>query len=125
MNKLTPVLYVDAIERCLDFWVRRLGFEKAMELPVDDRLGFVILTKGAVEVMIQSRACVRMDVPALADMPSCTTLYIEVPNLAAIIRALDGVPVMVPRRTAPYGADEIFVREPGGNVVAFAEHKAQ
>jgi hypothetical protein len=28
--------------------------------------------------------------------------------------------VVVPRRVAPYGAHEVFVREPGGHIVGFA-----
>ena len=30
--------------------------------------------------------------------------------------------VVVPRRQTFYGADEIGVREPGGNLVMFAQH---
>ena len=33
VQKLTPVLVVDAIEPCLSFWVDRLGFEKTVEVP--------------------------------------------------------------------------------------------
>jgi len=30
---------------------------------------------------------------------------------------------VIPRRTTFYGADELIVREPGGNVVTFAQFK--
>jgi hypothetical protein len=43
------------VEDCLPFWVDRLGFEKTVEVPDDDRLGFVIIERGAVEVMLQSQ----------------------------------------------------------------------
>lgn len=125
MNKLSPVLFVEAIEPCLGFWVDRLGFAKTFDMPEGARLGFAILVKDGVEIMYQSRASVRADNPAMADMPSCTALYVEVQNLAEIIQRLEGIPVVTPRRTTPYGADEIFVREPGGNVIGFAEHKTQ
>ena len=48
MKKLAPVLVVDRIEPCLPFWVDRLGFEKTVEVPESDRLGFVILASGPV-----------------------------------------------------------------------------
>src|SRR5690606_17599748 len=69
MKKLTPVLYVEEIEPCLPFWIDRLGFEKTVEIPEGDRLGFVILKKGDVELMYQTRESVQRDVPALAATP--------------------------------------------------------
>lgn len=120
-RKLSPVLIVDAIEPCLPFWTDRLGFAKVVEVPEGNRLGFVILTRDGVEVMYQSRDSVRNDIPALADTPPGATLYIEVSDVAAVERAVEGTEVVVPRRQTFYGADEIGVREPGGNVVLFAQ----
>jgi hypothetical protein len=122
MARLAPVMFVDAIEPCLDFWTR-LGFERTVEVPEGSRLGFVLLVKDAVEVMYQSRASVKNDVPALADMPSCTALYIDVDDLDALTTKLGDAPVVVPRRTAFYGAEEIGVRDPAGNVVLFSMKK--
>lgn len=122
MQKLSPVLYVDAIEPALPFWVDRLGFEKTAEVPQGERLGFVILQKGGVEIMYQTRESVQKDVPALADTPmGGTLLFIEVEDLDAVERALEGADIVFPRRTTFYGAQEIGVREPGGNAVTFAQ----
>ena len=123
MKKLTPVLVVERIEPCLRFWIERLGFQKTVEVPEEDRLGFVILTIGNIEVMYQSRASVAKDVPALATQsgPSSTILYIEVEKLDFVIQALKGIDLVVPKRKTFYGATEIGVREPGGTVVVFAE----
>ena len=121
MNKLTPVLFVPEIEPCLKFWVERLDFQKTVEVPEGNKLGFVILARDSVEVMYQSRASVAKDVPSLANAPSSSFLYVEVRGLDDIIKKLEGVEVVVPVRKTFYGAREIAVREPGGNVVAFAE----
>ena len=122
MKKLTPVLYVEEIEPALPFWVDRLGFEKTVEVPEGDRLGFVILQKGGVEIMYQTRHSVQNDIPALAGQPMRGSfLFIEVEDLDAVARALDGVEPVVPRRKTFYGADELIVREPAGNVVTFAQ----
>ena len=121
-RKLSPVLIVDAIEPCLRFWTERLGFAKAVEVPEGNRLGFVILVKDGVEVMYQSRESVRNDIPALADTPAGSSLYIEVSDIDAVERAVKGIELVVPRRQTFYGADEIGVREPGGNLVMFAQH---
>jgi uncharacterized glyoxalase superfamily protein PhnB len=124
LKKLTPVLFVEAIEPCLPFWVERLGFEKTVEVPQGDRLGFVILARDEVEVMLQTRASVAEDVPALAGEPQRSFLYVEVADLEPILERLKGADVVIPKRTTPYGATEIGARDPAGNVVLFA-HFAQ
>lgn len=121
MKKLSPVLYVDAIEPSLPFWVDRLGFELTVEVPEGDRLGFVILKKNDVEIMYQTTESVRNDVPELADsVTGGSFLFIEVDDLDAVESALDGIELVVPRRKTFYGADELILREPAGNVVTFA-----
>jgi len=120
MQSLTPILLVDAIEPCLDFW-KRLGFAVTVEVLEGDALGFVILKNGPVDVMYQTRASVLKDVPALADFPSSSILYIDVTNIDEVIAAVSDAPVLVPKRTTFYGATEYTVRDPGGNAVGFAE----
>ena len=129
VRKLSPVLFVDAIEPCLPFWIDRLGFEKTVEVPEENALGFVLLVKDGVEIMYQSWASVRKDVPAVAEGSDAggrrsMALFIEVADVAAVEKAVRGAPgidVVVPRRKTFYGTDEIGVREPGGNVVIFAQ----
>ena len=125
MKKLTPAMFVEKIEPCLPFWVDRLGFQKTVEVPEGDALGFVILARDNVEVMLQSRASVAKDVPALAADPSRSFLYVEVDELAPILERLQGAEIVVPVRKTFYGATEIAVRDPAGNVVAFAEFAEQ
>jgi catechol 2,3-dioxygenase-like lactoylglutathione lyase family enzyme len=122
MNKLTPNLIVASIEACLPFWVDRLHFEKTVEVPEGGRLGFVILRLGPIELMLQSRASLAKDVPALADEPGRSVLYLEVADLAPIRQALEGWPRVAPERTTFYGAREIIVRDPDGHVVFFSAH---
>lgn len=121
-NQLTPVLLVEAIEPCLPFWIDRLGFEKTAEVPHGHALGFVILKRDQVEVMYQTRTSVQDDIAPLASAPmQGSFLFIGVADLDAIEQALSGVEPVVPRRKTFYGADELIVREPAGNVVTFAE----
>jgi hypothetical protein len=122
MKKLSPVLLVDAVEPALPFW-ERLGFRRTAEVPHGDALGFVILEKDGVEVMYQSWESAIEDVSAYASERGThrTALFIEVSDLDAVARAVEGAPVVVPRRQTFYGMDEIGVREPGGSVVMFAQ----
>ena len=125
LQRLTPVLVVDAIEPALAFWMDRLDFQKTAEVPHDGRLGFVILERDGVQIMYQTRASAAADVPPLADTPARGTfLFLEVDDLDAIAGILTDVKPVVPRRRTFYGADELIVREPGGNVVTFAQFGA-
>ena len=122
LTSLTPVLLVEAIEPVLAFWVDRLGFKKTVEVPHEDRLGFVILERDAVKVMYQTRASMSADIPPLAGGPQRGSfLYIDVDDLDAIARALQGITPVIPRRKTFYGAEELIVREPAGNPVTFAK----
>lgn len=121
-NRATPVLYVEDIEPCIPFWTERLGFENTGEVAHGDRLGFVMMEKEDVEVMYQSRTSLEDDLPEAADAETGGAfLFVEVDDLDAVERALDGVEPLVPRRQTFYGTDELIVREPGGNTVTFAE----
>jgi uncharacterized glyoxalase superfamily protein PhnB len=124
MQSLTPILMVDAIEPCLEFW-KRLGFAVTVQVPDGDVVGFVILNNGPVEVMYQTRASAAKDVPAMADFPSSSILYIHVTNIDEVIGAVSGAPVLIPKRTTFYGATEYAVREPGGNAISFSEVRAR
>ena len=123
IQSITPVLMVEEIEPCLKFWVERLGFEKIAEVPEGQKLGFVLLKKNSIELMLQSYASVAKDVPAMADEArrSKAHLYVRVAKLDEVIARLQGVPVTVPERKTFYGAREYGVREPGGHQVLFAE----
>jgi uncharacterized glyoxalase superfamily protein PhnB len=123
-----PVLVVAAVEPSLAFWEDRLGFTRVAEVPHGDRLGFAMLVKDAVEVMLQSEASVRDDMGAalgerLAGLS--TAFYMRVSDLDAVITALGDYPVALPRRMTFYGADEIGVYEPGGHLVVFARPPAE
>ena len=123
LRKASAVLIVAAVEPSLDFWQRRLGLALIAQVPHGEGIGFALLQGGGIEVMLQSEASVRADAaPAMLAQfhGDKSYLYIEVGDLDAIARALDGAEVVMPRRTTFYGAEEIGYREPGGHFVTFA-----
>jgi catechol 2,3-dioxygenase-like lactoylglutathione lyase family enzyme len=124
--KITPVLVVEEIERSLPFWVERMGFSKAVEVPEGDRLGFVILTRDGAELMLQTLTSVRNDTPQLAPQGRANdaSLFIEVDNFEDVLRRLQTYEILLPERVAFYGMREIGVREPNGYAVIFAARAA-
>ncbi|HMJ61378.1 MAG TPA: VOC family protein [Bryobacteraceae bacterium] len=121
--KITPVLLVDNIESSLPFWTERIGFEKIIEVPEGERLGFVILAKEGAEVMLQTMESVRKDEPKFADATASrvTSLFIEVKDFEDVLRRLRGYPIAMEERTTFYGMREIGVFDPGGHIVMFAK----
>ena len=124
LGRLTPVLVVDVVEPCVAFWTERLGFVAENQVPGDDgKLVFASVKKGEIEVMYQTRASVIAERPdAAREMTGhSTVLFISTDDLDAVERAVAGAPVVSPRHTTFYGSTEVYVREPGGNTVGFAQ----
>lgn len=124
LKQLTPVLIVKAVEPCLGFWTGGLGFTKTTEVPgPDGKLMFVILQRDAVEIMYQTRASVVEDNPAIGKSLDghSIALFITVDDLDAVEKAVAGAPVQKARHKTFYGSEEIYVMEPGGNTVGFAQ----
>jgi hypothetical protein len=122
--KITPVLVVPTIEPLLPLW-EALGFSRTAEVPHEGRLGFVILARENVEVMLQTIDSVRADEPRVLEGTTpigAASLFIEVDDLDATVAKLPaGTDVFVERRTTPYGATETFIRDGAGNVVILAQ----
>ena len=65
--RLTPVRIVEGVEPCLSFWVDRLGFKAANQVPgPDGKLVFASVEREGIEVMYQTRASVLAESPGMA-----------------------------------------------------------
>jgi hypothetical protein len=121
IQKATPLLRVERVEPSLPFWVDRLGFQKVTEVMEGDSIGFAILSKGHVEIMLQSRASLAKDLPMLSvGAMAPAVVYMGVTNLEEIASKLAPSEIVVQKRTTYYGMEEIWAREPGGHVIGFA-----
>lgn len=121
--KLTPVLLVESVEESLAFWVERMGWQKAVDVPDGDVIGFAILTNEDSELMLQTFASAAKDGPQFVAGSGRhrSSLFIEVGDWANTIERLEGFEVAMPERTTFYGMREIGVFQPGGPVVIFAK----
>lgn len=126
LKQLTPVMVVDRVEPGIAFWVERLGFTVRNSVPAEDgSLIFASADRDGIEVMYQTRASVVADAPALAKELTghSVTLFIAVNDIDEVERAMAGAPVLKARHETFYGTTELYVREPGGNAVGFAQFK--
>jgi len=129
---VTPVLMVDAIEPVLELWERRVGLPRIASVEHDGRLGFAMYAGEGWSLMYQTWASALDDIGA--ESPAARqaieamhgdrqTVFVKVSDLAAIERALAGVPLLMPRRTTFYGATEIGIEDPAGHLITFAQFK--
>ncbi|HEY4671328.1 MAG TPA: VOC family protein [Gemmatimonadaceae bacterium] len=124
LKQLTPVLIVDAVEPCIKFWTDRLGFTVNNQVPdTDGKLIFASVEKAGIEIMYQTRASVLSEDPGAArDLTGhSVALFITVSDLDSVEKSLSGAPVVKARHDTFYGSTEIYVKEPGGNTVGFAQ----
>jgi uncharacterized glyoxalase superfamily protein PhnB len=123
LRRLTPILSVESIEPVVPFWMA-LGWEPLNPMEVDGRIAFIAFRKDGQEIHYQTVAHIEEQIPGASDMLTGSTalLYLTVDDLDLVINALGSdVPVVIPRRSTPWGADEIYVREPGGHLIGFAK----
>ncbi len=124
VKHLTPVLVVDRVEPCIEFWVERLGFQTANQIPgPDGTLAFASVRSNDVEIMYQTRASALTDwTGEMGELAGhSTALFITVDDLDRIEQAVAGAPLVRARHKTFYGSTELYVREPGGNLVGFAQ----
>lgn len=124
LERLTPVLIVEQVEPSIGFWIGKFGFTLIHEVRAPDgTLIFASLGKDAIEVMYQTRASVLDERPeAAAEIDGrSVVLFLHVADLDTVERAVADAPLVRARHRTFYGSSEIYVREPGGHVVGFAQ----
>jgi hypothetical protein len=74
-------------------------------------------------VMLQTRASISADLPVITKKFSgCNVLlYADVDSLNQVENSIKNAEVIVPRRKTSYGASEIWIKEPSGTIIGFAE----
>lgn len=124
IDKSTPILHVERVEPSVEFWTERFGFKKTIEVPEGDHTGFAAVSNGAVELMFQTYSGMKADASnplAKAAEQGPSFIFMEVPDINAIIEAAKGAEIIQGLHETPYGAKEIIVKEPGGHFVIFSQ----
>ncbi|MBN1567142.1 MAG: VOC family protein [Acidobacteria bacterium] len=133
-KKLTANIIVSNVNGILDFYEKILGFSLVMAVPegsqqvvtVRDKttlLGFAIIRRDDVELMLQSRKSLANELPSFAGSPVGTsfTLYIQTDDIEALYKGIkDKSAIIEDLHTTFYGAREFCIRDSGSNVLTFA-----
>ncbi|MGZ7073947.1 MAG: VOC family protein [Candidatus Angelobacter sp.] len=126
VKKITPILFAAELEPCIKYWTDRLGFQKTIEVPEGDKIGFAIVEKNGLELMYQSFASAEKDNAATgaAVRKGPSFLYVEVADLDAALEATKGAEVVMPVRTTFYHSREFGIKDPAGHYLIFAQQGA-
>ena len=123
IDRSTPILHVKTVEPSVRFWTERFGFKTTIEVPEGDHVGFAAIERGPIELMYQTYEGMKdasAPVAKAADQgPSF--IFMEVPDIQAVINALNGAEIVQGLHDTPYGAKEVVAKEPGGHFVIFSQ----
>ncbi|HEY4999413.1 MAG TPA: VOC family protein [Usitatibacter sp.] len=122
IKRATPVLFVDQVEPTRDFF-KRAGFAVTVEVPAGSAVGFALLERDAVQVMVETRGN-ENEPEALRERSRESrraVVFVEVDDLGALMEAMEGASVIVERHVTFYNSNELTYEEPGGNLVTFAQ----
>jgi uncharacterized glyoxalase superfamily protein PhnB len=129
-------MMVDDIHKTVEFYRQVLGFEHVMSVPKDSGevlfqydagrpLVYALIKCGNIEMAFQERASLMENVPAFksdATIGGTLTFYFEtddVDGLAA--RVKNTCEVVRDLHDTFYGMREIYVRDPNGYILGFAQ----
>lgn len=119
-RKTTPILLADDIKACVEFWTA-LGLQAPVTVPEGDGIGFAIITGDGVELMYQSFSSARAQRPEAVERVDRSIVFLEVASLDDVLAALPQAEVVVPDHVTDYGAREVYLRDPAGNLIGFSQ----
>jgi len=133
-SKITTNLMVGNVNEALDFYEQVLGFRLVLGVPEGTQqivttrdggtpLGFAILKRDEVELMLQSQQSLAAELAEFKKRPvgGALTLYLQVANARELYeRIKDRVTIVKDLHTTFYGAAEFYIRDRNGYVLTFA-----
>jgi len=124
MKKATPILFVDNVQASVDFFTEKLGFTKTIEVPYERGLQFAAVEQDGIEIMFQASD---VDDPSFTPeemkaRAGKSMIYFEVDDFDKILEAAKSADIFKDAHVTDYGSQEIYIREPGGNILGFAKH---
>ena len=124
INKSTPILHVKAVEPSVRFWGERFGFKTTIQVPEGNHVGFAAIDNGSVELMYQTYEGMKGDPAsplAKAAEQGPSFIFMEVPDIHTVVKALEGAEIVQGIHDTAYGAKEVIAKEPGGHFVIFSQ----
>ena len=133
-GKITTNLMVGSVNETLDFYEGVLGFSLVLGVPEGSRrivttreddtpLGFAIIRRDDVELMLQSRKSLSEELPSFGEQSigGSITIYIQVADAGKLYEDIrDRVTIVKDLHTTFYGTEQFYIRDCNGYVLTFA-----
>lgn len=126
LQKLTPNIMVEDVNRTVQFYQEVLGFELLASVPEEGQFDWAQVQRGGVQLMFESRSSLGGDIPYLKETPIGATLslYIEMSGVDDLYTQLkERVTVAQDLHTTSYGAKVFVMLDCNGYILAFAENQ--
>ncbi|HEV2653407.1 MAG TPA: VOC family protein [Ktedonobacteraceae bacterium] len=124
LNKLTPNIMVEDVNRALQFYKEALGFEIVATVPDEGQFDWAMLKRDGVEIMFQSRASLGAEIPVLQqrEIGGALTFYMNIEGIKELYADLKGkVSIVQEMHTTFYGAQEFAIQDSDGYILSFSE----
>lgn len=125
LQKLTPNVMVEDVNKTLEFYREVLDFEVLATVPESGQLDWAMVKNGDTELMFQSRANLTAELPAFTHRPiiASMTFYIGVENVDVWYAKLKAHQTIVQdMHTTFYGAKEFGFLDCNGYVLVFSQN---
>jgi uncharacterized glyoxalase superfamily protein PhnB len=117
ISEVVPLLFVEDINRSVDFYCGQLGFVLVNKWEPDGKLGWCRIERGNSAIMLQ-QAC-EEDGPA-AGRGRGVEFFFQCDDAAALYSEFQSAGLTIARpKVAFYGMNQLFVKDPDGYGLCF------
>lgn len=125
MESLSPNLMVENVNKTVDFYCKKLGFDLAMSVPESGEYNWAMITNGNAVIMFQNRESMSDELKIFKEVPigGSMSLYIRIKNVKDFYKELQSVSevkIIKKLKTTFYGASEFTVQDNNGYIITFA-----
>lgn len=124
MIKLTPNLFVNDVNKTVEFYKNVLGFELVLKVPEEGQFDWAMIKCGGVELMIQSKASAVKDLPEFGNQPigGSLLLYIDVEDVVSLCSKVKAkTKIKKDLHDTFYGTKEFALYDGDGYLLVFAQ----
>jgi uncharacterized glyoxalase superfamily protein PhnB len=124
LNKLTPNLMVEDVDRTIQFYTEVLAFTVDQTVPGTSPFEWASMKSGDVEIMFQSRSSLAEDLPLLKELSlgGSLTFFVEMQGLQELYEQVRGkAQILQDLHTTFYGTREFSILDCNGYILGFAE----
>lgn len=125
-KKCTPECGVLDVNKTVEWYKDKLGFELVMTVPQSGRYEWALMKKDSVEIMFQTKKSLGDELPPIKSLPvsGSMILYVGVDNIKEIYDELKNkVRICKDLHKTFYGSEEFAIEDYNGFVILFSAKK--